>query len=211
MEIDEACLKFRSPCSIMVAGPSNSGKTTLCIKLVQQSDYMFSEPPAEIFWCYAEPQPAYSKLPSHVEMIQGLPPMDRLRANPSHHKLCILDDMMTDYSKSSAVTELATRGCHHMNCSLLLIVQNAFYGQRTVRINMTYLILLKNPTDKTQVENLSRQMYKNKTLAHAYIAATEKSHSALLVDLHQKTDERLRLRSGILKEDAKFVYVPRNL
>ena len=95
---------------------------------------------------------------------------------------------------------LFTRGCHHWNISVINIVQNIFYkGLRTSRINAEYLVLMKNPSDRLQVQTLARQLFphNSKYLLEAYNDATEKPFSYLLIDLTQATPEKFRIRANI--------------
>ncbi len=211
--MDPDVLKFKSPCSILISGPSQSGKTYFAIRLIENASKMFSTPPEEIYWCYAEFQPAYQKLPENVKMINGLPNIEDLRSDPTKPKLVIVDDFMAEANKRDEITTLTTRGCHHLNVSLVFLVQNTFYkGQRTARLNMTYLVLFKSPADQSQIETLARQMYSRKgaILVEAFKDATRGSHGYLLVDLHQATDEQLRLRTKIFPGETTFVYAPKN-
>ncbi len=158
-------------------------------------------------------QPAYYKLPPEVKLINGLPPMDELRQDPTKTKLVIIDDLMMEGNKGEEITALTTRGCHHLNTSLVFLVQNTFYkGQRTARLNMTYLVMFKSPSDQSQIETLARQMYtrKGSILLDAFRDATKGSHGYLMIDLHQATDECLRLRTNVFPGETPIVYVPRN-
>ena len=105
-------MKLQCPFSMMVSGPSQSGKTNFTLKLIEAN--VFSQPPEEIYFCYAEFQPAYCQLPKSVIMCQGLPPMDQLREQPNQHKLVIIDDLMMEASAGTELTALTTRGCHHL-------------------------------------------------------------------------------------------------
>ncbi len=212
--MDADVLKLKTPCSILVSGPSQSGKTWFTIRLVQNAGQMFTTPPQDVYWCYAEFQPAYRKLPPTVKLINGLPPMEELRKDPLRPKLVIVDDLMMEGNKGEEITMLTTRGCHHLNTSLVFLVQNTFYkGQRTARLNMTYLIMFKTPADQSQIETLARQMYarKGSVLLEAFRDATKEGHGYLMVDLHQATDEKLRLRTHIFPGETPIVYVPKNL
>lgn len=206
---------LRTPFSMLVAGPSQSGKTHFALRLINSAPLILTQTPTKVYFCYAELQPAYRNLPASTIMCQGLPPLDQLREDPDKHKLVIVDDLMMEASSSSELTALTTRGCHHFNCSLIFLVQNVFYkNQRTARLNMTYIVIFKSPGDNGQIRALAGQMYPTKPaiLQEAYKDATSDRYGYLLMDLHQETPDRLRLRSKILPGDAgPIVYVPKNL
>ena len=61
-----------------------------------------------------------------------------------------------------SVANIFTRGSHHRNVSVILLVQNLFHKNkhvRTISLNSHYLVLYKNPRDASQIANLFRQMY----------------------------------------------------
>ena len=70
---------------------------------------------------------------------------------------------------------------------------------RTRSLNTHYLVLFKNPRDKSQVEFLARQISPRnpKTLIQVFEAATEKPHSYLFLDLAQECLDEYRLRSNL--------------
>ena len=101
-----------------------------------------------------------------------------------------------------------------MNISVVFVVQNLFYNakeMRTININTTYFILLKNPRDKSQIEHLGKQMFPGSKgfLRNVYNDATSTSYGYLLIDCKSDTDDRVRLRTRILKsEHVKGLFRP---
>ena len=152
---------LKHPFSVIVSGPSKSGKTVFTTKLLEHIDSMSTHSPHEIVWYFSEYQPGYRQLACmpRVRLVQGLPDMKELRKDTTTPKLIVLDDLMSDVKKDQT-TELFTKGVHHWNTSCIFIVQNLFFsGLRTARINTHYLALFKNPCDKLQVATLARPMY----------------------------------------------------
>ena len=76
-------------------------------------------------------------------------------------------------------------------------------------LNSHYIVLFKNARDATQVANLPRQMYPGKIafMIEALKNATSAPYGYLLIDLKQETDDKLRLRTGILPRDVQYVYL----
>ncbi len=92
-------------------------------------------------------------------------------------------------------------------------MQNLFdkgRSHRTVSLNTQYMVLFKNPRDKSQIEVLARQMYpKNRNLlVAAFIHATQKPFGYLFIDLRPETDEQIRLRSNIFPGEDHLCYAP---
>ena len=200
--------------SMIVSGPSKAGKTVFVTKLVKHVAEMMEQPPAKILWCYSEIQPGYEELWAlpNVQLIEGIPDMEELKADKNHPKLLIFDDMMASFEKNPSLVTLFIRGCHHWNLSCIHIVQNLYFGGlRTARINTNYLVLFKNPADKSQINNLGRQVFpgKSKYFIDAFDSATLEPYSYLLMDLSQTCPETLRLRSNIFPGEHTGVYVPK--
>ena len=188
------------PFNMVVAGPSQSGKTWWVMRLL--SNPQMIEPRIEkIIYHYSEWQPTYEKM-NNVEFVKGLPgdlPDGKQRT------LLILDDLMTESSNNPEITLLFTRGTHHRNCSVVLIAQNFFEkGLRTITLNSHYLVLMKNRRAISQIRALSSQLYekKSKFLVEAFEDASLASHGYLFIDLKQNTEENLRVRSNIFSESG---------
>ena len=75
-----------------------------------------------------------------------------------------MDDLMT--STDDRVVDIFTKISHHRSPSVVYLTQNIFYKNkqtRTLSLNSHYILLFKNARDATQVANLARQMYPDKS------------------------------------------------
>ncbi len=79
---------------------------------------------------------------------------------------------------------------------------------RTISLNCHYIILLKNPRDKTQVLNLVRQIYPTNTkfMIQAYNNATEKAYGYIKIDLSPDTPEEFRIQTRITPEENYNIF-----
>lgn len=189
--------------TMVVAGPSKSGKTEFVKKLVENTHWI-SPSPEKIIWCYREWQPAYETLQHRVKFIRNIPEDDeKLVADIETRHLLIFDDMMGGRAIESIV-DWFTRKAHHRNTSVIYITQNV--AHRTISLNAHYLVLFKNPRDKSQIVVLSRQL-DMPHLISAYHDATRIPHGYLIVDLSPQTPDELRLRSHMFQ--TLTVYMPR--
>ena len=191
----------------MVVGPSQSGKTTFVLSLVNERRALFDQPPQRIVWCCAMRQAAPQN--GGFVLIEGLPQLSDIRPND----LVVLDDLMVEASKSEEVTALFTRAVHHLPCFLIFLTQNLFMQSkeaRTRHLNTHYLVLFKNPRDASAISHLSSQMIPGepKFLPAVYADATHDPHSYLFIDLRQETTDIMRLRTRILPHEwPTFSYV----
>ena len=189
--------------TMVVAGPSKSGKTEFVKQLVQNTQWI-APPPEKIVWCYREWQPAYESLQDKVTFIRNIPQDDeQIVADLSTRHLLIFDDMMGGKAIESIV-DLFTRKAHHRNTSVIYLFDRAVQ-HRTISLNAHYLVLFKNPRDKSQIGVLSRQLQMPHLLP-AYEDATRVPHGYLLVDLSPQTSDDLRLRSQLFSNLA--VHMP---
>jgi len=130
-------LKFKHPFSCMLSWPSGSGKTSFCIRFLQNMKTLCTVAYfiGGIVWCYSE----ISSIPyrtlartKHVRFHEGVP----ANFNNSGEKPCliILDDLLnTAYSKY--VCALFTKGSHHRNISVILITRICFIRASSVAIS----------------------------------------------------------------------------
>jgi hypothetical protein len=124
-------LKFKHPFTGITSGPTRSGKS-FAIRFLQNLDSLYTEPDFSggILWCFNENTAFPSKqlvTLKNIRFHEGLPKkFGNAQGKPC---LIILDDLLKEvYSKH--VCELFTKGSHHRNISVILIIQNLFQQGR---------------------------------------------------------------------------------
>ena len=90
---------IRQPASVIIAGPSGSGKSELVENLLREKK-LFYPPPQKMVYCYDRWQPRFDRMKKHSKVIfyKGLPPEGALVKwfKPEHHGILILDDLMEE-------------------------------------------------------------------------------------------------------------------
>ena len=212
---------FKHPFTCMIAGPTQSGKTTIIKKIISQcSSGLFDMSPDIIIYCYSQWQDAYEDIKNSgldkaieripVEFIKGLPDIEIF--NPSKKTLLILDDLMTVSGKDKAVLDIFTTDSHHQNISVIFVTQNIFSKEknsRTISLNCQYIILTNNPRDRLQISILAKQIYPSNTkfLTESYYDAVgSKKYGYLILDFNQLTNDENRIQSGILEGEERLIY-----
>lgn len=203
---------IKAPFTMVVAGPTSCGKTTFVINLIKR--FNKTNTFNKIVWCNSEHNAIPREIHEQTEMIvlQNVP---KSFQNIENNSLIILDDLMTEaYNKN--VCELFTKGSHHKNLSVILIIQNLFHqGKycRDISLNSQYLIIFKNPRDRSQIIPLARQVYPQKMieLVKAYNDATNEPHGYLLLDLTQAANDLVRFRTNIFNEFCLTCYCPNDM
>jgi len=215
-------LPFRHPSTILIAGPTGSGKTEFLVTLLTQRGI---EPfPERIIWIYSEWQDAYDRIQKRLgvakQKLEFVKDFDDSLYDSLDRKirnLVVLDDQMENRDMhrngGSGLAKFFTQGSHHRNLTIIYIVQNLFHqsrAMRTISLNSHYLVLFKNPRDKLQIRSLAMQMYPMNVdfLVRAYEDATKVSYGYLVVDLRPDTPDELRVRSNIFDVTEQCVYKP---
>jgi hypothetical protein len=123
-------IRFKHPFTCITGDPTGSGKSTFCIRFLQNLDTLCTEPdfPDGIVWCYSEqsavPRQQLDALRKNVEVREGVPQnFENVQGLPC---VFILDDLLNE-AYSRAVCDLFTKGSHYRNLSVILITQNSFY------------------------------------------------------------------------------------
>ena len=205
-------MDFRLQCdhTLIIAGPSQSGKTSFVLKLLDHRDEIFKCPMNRVIWCYGIYQPKLNALLQRKGYTLHENIIDVNNIQP--YDIVVLDDLLQESKNSQDVTAMFTRAAHHKPAFIIFIMQNLFppgKESRTRSLNTHYYVILKNPRDKSQIEFLARQILprRPKTLVEIFEAATEKPHSYLLLDLTQECPEEYRFRSNLF-DPPIIIYRP---
>lgn len=173
LNITDDDLRFKTPCSMCISGPSMSGKSEFIVQLIQNKDKMFDVDFEQIFYCAPESlilrhNPIFEKIKVTFPLVQlvcGLPDIAKLNLNiDTRPKLIIIDDLMTEFLNSAAMVHLMAVQGHHFNITTIFTLQNFFapskYGKTSPR-NANYKVIFYNRTDLTEVRNISLQICPN--------------------------------------------------
>ena len=205
-------MEFKHPSTILISGPTGSGKSEFVGRLILER--MLDPMPNKIIWIYGEWQPLYDKLSmirNQIEFIHGVPPNFYENLNPNFKNLVILDDQMSKSTGDKTISKIFTEGSHHKNTSVIYIVQNLFSKgaeHRTISLNSQYIVVFKNPRDKSQIQSIARQMFPNRVslFVDVFNDATNQPYGYLIIDLRPDTPEDYRLRTHIFPGEEPTVY-----
>lgn len=187
--------------TMIVAGPSQCGKTTFLLQLLSMKDEIFRSPIKRIIWAYGQYQhELHQSLKEKGYILHlGIPTASDLQP----HDLLIMDDLLGPSQNNKEMTTMFTQTAHHLPCFVIFVSQNIFTGgkeSRTRSLNMHYCIIFKNPRDKSQIQFLARQMYPghSKSVTQVFSDATNRPHGYLFIDFTQECPDEYRLRTHIL-------------
>ena len=212
--------QIRTPFRMILAGSSGSGKTIWVYQFLRYHKLLLDKAPAKIIFYYSAWQPVYDTLNESAlvsEFIKGVPSEEDISSLLEYAEtggsLVIIDDQALNLNKDMA--KIFTVTSRHSNVSIMLLAQNIFTKQpffRDISLQATYIVLFKNPRDKTAIRYLSQQVMPNNS--QFLIAACEHAHakpySYFLIDLDQKTKDAIRFRTNIFPhENPITVYIPK--
>jgi hypothetical protein len=207
-------LTFNHPFTCILAGPTQSGKSSWTKKFINDLHIIVHPKIEEVIYCLPGGQPFVNSFPKYVKIHEGVPDIENF--TDCKKRLIVLDDLMS--SAKQNVVDLFTKGSHHFNISVIFIMQNLFSqkpGQRDISLNAHFIVLLKNPREKNQCNYLARQVYPEnpRFIQEAFMDATNKEFGYLLFDLTQQTDDLYRFRTNIFSTDfpRNIIYVPKNV
>jgi hypothetical protein len=208
--------QLKHPTTVLVAGPTQAGKTEFVINLLKNRDNLISPKPDTILWAQGhrnenQVNKIIENVPN-VEFFDGVPTLENI--DPTKNNILVLDDLMDEIGKNSKCANLFTRGSHHDNVTVIAIIHNLFNQQkhsRTISLNTRYYVLFKSPRDNQQIEHFGRQIFPHNKyyLASALQQATKKPFGYLIVDLHPQTPDTLRVCSGIFPGELPLIYSPK--
>ena len=205
---------FQHPTSIVIAGPTRSGKTFFVIKCLRHA--LIQPFPSRIIYLYKEWQSAYEELKLLIPAIEFHEGIDEESLNSitvAEKNLVIIDDLMSSAGDSKRISHLFTQESHHKNLTVMFLVQNLFYQgkeMRNISLNAHYLILYKNPRDKSQIRFLAQQIFpeNSKFLCNVFHHATQEPFSYLVIDCHPDTREEYRIITNIFPGEGIRFYLP---
>ena len=212
----EVNFELLTPTTIMITGPTGSGKTELVSRMMTSD--LFSQPISEIRYHYGAWQEKFKEMEnvdSRYRFVEGVPGLEDLPTG-EHHTMMVIDDLMEEVSRSKTTVDIFTKYSHHRNMSVVFLVQKLYgnsHNSRVISQNAHILILFKNPRDSSSVQILGRQMFPTAKnfLAEAFRDATQQPFSYLVVNSHQRTDERMRVIGNLFENSNVTVYIPKSV
>lgn len=211
-----ADLRLVSPCSIQLAGVSQSGKSTICKKIVLNKDRLFTTPPVLTIWVYEQPQGLHDELSDRDDVI-FVKNLDEAKEHIDGERMVMLivDDKISSILKSNAdIIKYMTATVHHQNVIFVLILHSIFVKNlRLANLQANYLILMALHRDLSSIFRLSYQMlpFNSKFVYSAYMhSIANKQYPHFVIALHPKDDSRTRYRSNLFFWEECILFLPKD-
>ena len=190
---------FQHPFSMLVVGPTQSGKTDFVEQMFTDPQFDFpTDQEVRITWFYNQWQPRYDitqwELGSQIEYKHGLPDWSESlqELDPEIQHILVFDDLMNQAVNSPILSRLFTQG-RHRNASVILLMQNMFpKGKYNTDIsrNAQYLVLFRSPSDRKQINTIADRIFAENRFKfmQIYSKATSVPYGYVLIDNHPRTD-----------------------
>ena len=120
-----ALLPFKHPFTAICCGSTQTGKTLFVLSLIDNIEAMVEPLPKSVVYYFMEYQPVFDEYPQ-IDFRHGVPKTTELEEMCD--ALTIFDDMMMEANGS--LLNVFTRGSHHIQNSVIHIVQNFQVAQR---------------------------------------------------------------------------------
>merc|ERR1712055_369448 len=209
-------LKLIHPFSLIVSGPTSSGKSTLLFQILNNLHQNTTPAIEKVVYIYGIYQEVFKNYPN-IFFTDDLNFMDIER--PDVPTVIILDDLMSVLNNSKKLEELFTRGVHHRKVSVVLTLQNLFYHgsvMKTLRDNAMYIALTKHIQDVSKLDTFARQLERKNSnyFKDSYQDAISRKYGYLLCDMHPHSNLRdgqykIKYRSLIHRPEGQVVYLPK--
>lgn len=194
------------PATVIVCGGSGSGKTVLTLRMLQHHREVFANLPARprILWCYGVDQPVFANNANNQEIVFVSGIVSESTLKKSKPDILVVDDLLQEQSKTGLMQSLFIKLSHHCNITVIYITQNLFDKTQVVlKRNAHYIILMRSPSDKSQVSILGRQLFprRKQLLEHfheSYDDATKDPFGYLFIDVSPTSDEKQKLKTNII-------------
>ena len=201
--------RFGHKFSLMVVGPSMSGKSFFVKQMLEQDRIENDDPRKQrrIHWFYGQYQDMFKdmrrKIGKDIYFKQGLPEFepDLCDIDPRYNNIVVLDDLMDMAVDSPIISKIFTQG-RHRNTSIILLLQNAFPKGKyntSISCNAQYKTLFRCPADRRQIGIMADRIFgKNKpAFMEIYDDITSKPYSYVVVDYKAETPARRQVIADI--------------
>ena len=152
MEIDKGLYDFRleNDSTMIVTGPSKSGKSTLVANMIKHKDVIFKHAIRKVWWFHGIESPFHETLKSlGIILKHGLPTHEDVNL-VQQYDMVILDDLQQESKGNDDITSLFLKASHHKGFFAIQITQYA-YGDKDQRMrnaNVHYYVAFNNPRNQ---------------------------------------------------------------
>ena len=200
--------QLKNPFTMTISGPTKSGKSQLLADILYEArnHNLFTRAPGTVYYFYNIWSQTFNKMKEQKTVdrwFEGACDINWLKENiiPNTNSTVVIDDQAGKLNQD--IVDIFSVGSHQLDCNVIFLTQTLFSRNqysREISLNSAYLVLMKNPRDKSSISYLARQISPQNpdVIINAFFDATKHPYSHFLIDFNQETHENLRLKSNIL-------------
>ena len=211
------------PNHALFVGASQSGKTTLCLKLLSNPQ-LFNPQPKKIIFHYDQFQDSYIETKKHlakfgIELVlfKGVADisLESLGKQPEQ-TILLIDDFSEETSSNAEIARIATNG-RHANISLWLVWHSLYSKHAASRIicqNVRWFFFLPSLRLESQLRTFGAQLGMKSRILHAFRACQEEENPCdtsnkygyIVVDAGPRTPNIMRVRSNVHNLELQYCF-----
>ena len=223
IEVPKDFFCFTHPSRILVAGPTQSGKSHWILSLLREREKQYPVKFDRVIFCtpYTHLKEDYcnelKKIVPDIEFLGELPDIESDSLGTSGIKtLLICDDLMDEFFESKQMNSVLTALSHHGSISLIVTVQNLHIQRKdsvTKRSQFSYIVAFVGKGNKTSIKTLSTQFFPGRKNILSNIASwissnlSEDKSKYLVIDVNPRSEvpEALSIRTRIFLKENKDI------
>lgn len=199
------------PSLTLIVGNSQSGKSTLTIRIVKEAERLFAHHFDHLVWIYQAGEASCPRKElAHIRNLSFLTALPEDFSTLPKNALIICDDCDTENLNSSALLHVALKGSHHSNQSIIILLHNLFTpGKvfRTISLQAQYYCIFRSLRDKSQIDHFLRQFSPSqwreyRAIYNKFIADQAYEHLWFDANPASPLPAPFRVRSHILPSDT---------
>ena len=159
--------RFRFPCTITMAGASQSGKTYRVLSWLRNLDEVFYNLPPEgyqIWYAHGPYQPCFKEFEDRVRFFQSFddPLLSRSSLENSSNIFLIIDDCYSSIDPE-LLRYLVVALCHHRGITIILLVHQIYSSSirymRDINLSTTIFCFSYSPQISSMLRTFSQQFF----------------------------------------------------
>jgi hypothetical protein len=153
------------PSSILICGAPASGKSHLCLDLIDRKSCVFKQPVQHVVYVYQSWEPNFDILKEKDPSVHFVSDLfqidDTISSAPDDNWLVFIDDQIINIEQnqkaSQFVAEFFVYRSTHENLVPVFITHNLFSKSvRLISLNSRYIVLFKAIRDRTRIDTRTR-------------------------------------------------------
>ena len=202
---------IQQPSSVIVAGPSGSGKSELVEQWLRCQN-VFQVKPKSVVYANDRWQPRVDRMQKKygIRFHRELPDPSHLTKwfDPTRGGMLVLDDLMEEGGHDKRVLDFFTKDSHHRNIIVLYLTQDLSPPgkfSKTINRNAHYIVAFKNPRDQTGIRTILLQAFPDRwrQVLRLVKCVTSRPFGYLMLNVHPASDDRYRLWSHLTPREGQ--------